>query len=330
MRGAGVIHLLRILGAGLVVQLCLFGALLALLSLAGWWNGWLDVLASFAPIWLIVCLLGAAVAWPALPPGVREPALAAAAAGVLACVLMMAPELLRSTAPARHGEKLGQPLKVLTFNVWDDNRHAALTADAILASGADVVALQEFFGLTALETDRLQAAYPYRAQCPAGCDLLLMSKRPWLGSTPEAAQRDPGDVAIWAQTTAPDGRPVTILTTHYPWPGPPRSQRRARQIVAHDVAGLAKDDLIVTGDFNLTPWTAALKRQDHEFAPLVRRTRAVYSWPAWIARLDAPAPFAIFPIDQFYAGPDWRTLAVQRLRRAGSDHYGVMVTLARP
>jgi endonuclease/exonuclease/phosphatase (EEP) superfamily protein YafD len=39
--------------------------------------------------------------------------------------------------------------------------------------------------------------------------------------------------------------------------------------------------------------------------------------------------FPVLAIDHIYAGPAWRTLAVSRLPRTGSDHYGVVASLAR-
>ena len=45
--------------------------------------------------------------------------------------------------------------------------------------------------------------------------------------------------------------------------------------------------------------------------------------------MDAALVTLGVPIDQLYASPVWKPLAVQRLPRAGSDHYGVLVTLAR-
>ena len=39
------------------------------------------------------------------------------------------------------------------------------------------------------------------------------------------------------------------------------------------------DDVIVAGDFNSTPWSFSLRRQDRWFG-LERRTRALPSWPA--------------------------------------------------
>ena len=321
--------LLITIGQASIGELCLGGALLGLAGLAGWLSGWPDIFAAFAPIWLAVSLLGAALAWPALGREMRRPALIAAAVGILANAALIAPEYLRPT-PTSSPVGLGPPLTVLTFNVWDDNRQADATVDAIVRANADVVVLQEYFGLSADAQKRLFDAYPNRAGCPPGCDLVMLSKRPWLVGGPTTANRDPDDVAIWGETTAPDGRPVDVMTLHYRWPLPPGSQARQRAVVANIVAGLPRANLIVAGDFNLAPWTAALKRQDAAFAPMTRREKALFSWPARFARFGRVLPpIAILPIDHLYAGAAWKTLSVRRLPRAGSDHYGVLVTLAR-
>lgn len=320
--------LLRTIGQASVAELCLGGAALGLAGLAGYVSGWLDVFAAFAPVWLAMSALGAALAWPTLGPEMRRPALIAAAIGVAASALMMAPEFLRPI-PGAPASGLGPPLTVLTFNVWDDNRQPDATVDQIIAANADIVLLQEFFGLNDEARQRLFAAYPDRAGCPAGCDLVMLSKRPWLVGGPTSANQDPHDTAIWGVTSAPDGRPVDVMTLHYQWPLPPAGQAYQRAVVGAAVAGLPKADLIVAGDFNLAPWTAALKRQDAAFAPMTRRERALFTWPALIARLGRPSSIAILPIDHLYAGAAWKTLAVRRLPRSGSDHYGVLVTLAR-
>ena len=59
---------------------------------------------------------------------------------------------------------------------------------------------------------------------------------------------------------------------------------------------------------------------------LERRTKALFSWPAY---LGAKVPFPFLPIDHVYAGKAWRTVSVKRGPRLGSDHYPVFVTLAR-
>ena len=320
--------LLSTIGQASVAELCLGGALTGLAGLGGWFSAWLDVVAAFAPIWLLVSALGAALAWPTLGPEMRRPALIAALVGVVANLALIAPEFVRSV-PTTPPNGLGPPLTVLTFNTWDDNREPDQTVDTIIRANADVVLLQEFFGLSAKAQQTLAAAYPYRAGCPAGCDLVMLSKRPWLVGGPETANRDPHDTAIWGETTAPDGRPVDLMTLHYAWPLPPGIQAYQRGVLTGVVAALPKSNLIVGGDFNLPPWTAALKRQDAAFAPMTRRERALFTWPARIARMGRNAPFPILAIDHLYAGAAWKTLAVRRLPRAGSDHYGILATLAR-
>jgi endonuclease/exonuclease/phosphatase (EEP) superfamily protein YafD len=320
--------LLTTIGQATVAELCLAGAILGLAGLAGWFSGWLDVVAAFAPIWLAVSVAGAALAWPTLGREMRRPALIAAIVGIVTNGALIAPEFLRPM-PAAPPSGLGPPLTVLTFNTWDDSPDAAATTDTILRANADVVLLQEYFGLGLAVQQRLAAVYPYRAGCPAGCDLVMLSKRPWLVGGPTTANRDPKDTAIWGETTAPDGKPVDVMTLHYVWPLPPAGQAQQRAAVAGVVASLPKANLIVGGDFNLAPWTAALKRQDAAFAPMTRREQGLFTWPALIARIGGSSPFPILPIDHLYAGAAWKTLSVRRLPLAGSDHYGMLVTLAR-
>jgi endonuclease/exonuclease/phosphatase (EEP) superfamily protein YafD len=82
--------------------------------------------------------------------------------------------------------------------------------------------------------------------------------------------------------------------------------------------------MIIAGDFNSTPWSFALRRQDRLFG-IERRTRALATWPARTLRSEAPFPF--LPIDHVYAGKGWRTVSMQRGPRLGSDHYPVIVVL---
>ena len=86
--------------------------------------------------------------------------------------------------------------------------------------------------------------------------------------------------------------------------------------------------LIVSGDFNSTPWSFSLKRQDRLFG-LERRTRAMATWPAGdFSRMHFAIPFPVLPIDHVYAGEGWRTVEVRRGPMLGSDHYPVIITLA--
>ena len=57
---------------------------------------------------------------------------------------------------------------------------------------------------------------------------------------------------------------------------------------------------------------------------------ALFSWPAAaFTRWNIRAPFPVLAIDHVYAGAAWRTVSVRRGPRLGSDHYPVVVVLAR-
>ena len=109
-----------------------------------------------------------------------------------------------------------------------------------------------------------------------------------------------------------------VATLHYPRPTS-SDQAVRRRDVAHALARIDRDALIVAGDMNLTPWAAAMREQDRALAPLTRMTRA----PSW------PRALPVLPIDHLYAGPDWGLVSTRQLPATGSDHRPILVTLAR-
>jgi len=331
-REAEPMRLWKILGAATAAETSFAATLLGLASVAGRWNGWLDIIAQFAPFWFALALLGAALALAALDRGLpRTCILALAAAGAITNGALIAPDfaegLWGALAPT---PKTASSLKVLTFNVWDRNIDPAGTVDLILRSDADVIALQEVAGIAGAPRKRLDAAYPYRAGCPGGCHVEILSRRPLRAAGSSVIGiGEQFLVVVWAATTMSDGEAVTIATTHYGWPIPPQTQQAERRVLPGLLRRFNRRELILTGDFNLVPWSRALAEQDAALYPLRRRTHALFTWPANVPVIDKPAPFPVLAIDQVYAGPLWRTLAVRRLARGGSDHYGVLVIMTR-
>ena len=325
----------RILIAATGAELSLAAGLLGLLGLAGAWSNLLDVFNHIAPLVLASGLLGALLARLALPVGAsRRLVLVCAAVGILAPAVQMTPDLfaaIRGLVPAKAG---GPPLKVLTFNVWVDDLSPRASADQILASGADVVLMQEAAGPMSSQFARIRTVYPYMAACQRVwvCGQAIFSKRPitrWGALAPRLPVQPDALGVVWARIVAPDGRPVTLATTHFNWPIPPEQQATQRAKLARYLATMPKDDMIVSGDLNTTPWSFGLRRLDRALRPLSRRTHALFSWPANTARIRQPFPLPLMPIDHIYTGPQWRTLSLKRLPRAGSDHYAVMATLTR-
>lgn len=290
------------------------GFLAAWLAFAGRFVPALDVLASFLPLFGAAILLGLLVARPRF---IR--AVAIALAGLAPVMIGMAPEWARDIPAARAD---APPIRVLTHNVWQRNRDPAATAQTLIDAKPDVLLLQEVGGSFRPMLAALDQHFAFRTACPPGCDLAIFSRWPIADSDYFLKDGDGkafGPPLLWARIEGPDGRRFTAMTLHYPWPTS-RDQAVRRREVARALVRIDRDPLIVAGDMNLTPWAAAMREQDRAFAPLMRMTRALPSWP----RL-----FPVLPIDQIYAGRDWGLRSVRRLPATGSDHRPILVTLGR-
>ena len=111
-------------------------------------------------------------------------------------------------------------------------------------------------------------------------------------------------------------------------PGPSyvASMAQAGQLLTH-MEGVDPRRGLLVGDFNLTPWSFALRRIDAQLS-LSRRSHGVASWPHRLPALGGawcPAPF--LPIDQIYAGSVWKVASIQRGPGTGSDHFGLIAHL---
>jgi endonuclease/exonuclease/phosphatase (EEP) superfamily protein YafD len=318
-----------------VLELLLIGAaaalaLWSLAALGGSISDNLDVLTHFAPIAAAASLVLLASVRLLMPRGRRRlSASVLAGAASLWSATLLVPELLALPQPAPPAG--ATTLKIVTFNVWALNGDPEASADWVKAQKADLVLMQETDGPHAEALlAGLRDAYPHGAVCTeVRCSLAVLS--PWPASNTGVQRqrwRAPSWSALsaaWADFETPAGR-FTALTTHYTWPTQVYAQERQRAGLVHLARRHDPRDLILTGDFNLTPWSKALQEQDGRLG-LERRTRGMFSWPAWFGGRAFPLP--LLPIDHVYAGSDWRTVSVRRGPRLGSDHYPLVVVLAR-
>ena len=229
----------------------------------------------------------------------------------------------------------------MQFNLWELNFARDAAVRWILTQDPDIVVIEE---ATPPVPNALRARYPYQSGCsPEGfCSTMILAKHKPLASGPQFRL-----MTAWA-TYPSVGGAITVVGTHLAWPWPPGRQQAQSARLASLLKTFPADRTIVAGDFNSTPWSFALRRQDQLFG-LQRRTKAVFSWPAdgivhitparhrpkamfyWpivtIGFVQPGSPAPLFPIDQVYAGKAWRTVSVERGPKLGSDHYPVVVTL---
>jgi endonuclease/exonuclease/phosphatase (EEP) superfamily protein YafD len=322
-----ILKALADLSRALALVLAALFAALALAAQGGRFSDRLDVLTHFAPIWLAGLLL-AAVIWAVTGRhGRSTPVLALV--GVLSALTLMLPELAAATKGAG-GQVEGETLRIVQFNLWGRNRDPEATARWILETDADIVVLEEAFSRSGGIARTLAKRYPHRTTCaePWPCSTMILSKAQPIaegGLSPGVSRAHLA--GAWATFASPGG-PFTVVGVHFTWPYPAGPQQQMTLRLAKVLARFPDDRLIVSGDFNATPWSFSLRRQDRMFG-LERRTRAIASWPAGkFSRLRLTSPFPLLPIDQVYAGKAWRTIEARRGPRLGSDHYPVVVTLA--
>jgi endonuclease/exonuclease/phosphatase (EEP) superfamily protein YafD len=313
---------------GTAMMFGLVGALAGLACWGGLFSDQLDALTHAAPIWLGCALVGVALALAFCRDSERRALVALASLGVVALVALMTPELLSALHRPEKPPAAVSTVKIVQFNLWAKNHDPGATAAWILKQDADIVITEESGRESRAILRVLKQAYPYESYCrfKYGCDTRIYSR--WPLSDQDSFDGD-GDrlIGAWAVVRHPRGD-FRVAGVHFVWPIPAGQWQKQSQALARRLAPFPKDSLIVTGDFNSTPWSWSLRRQDKALG-LERRTRALASWPGGAFSRVATAPFPILPIDHVYAGKAWKTVKIERGPVLGSDHRPVVAILAR-
>jgi endonuclease/exonuclease/phosphatase (EEP) superfamily protein YafD len=318
----------RILAAATAAEICIASAIVAALGLAGAANGWLDLINCLAPLLIatgLVAAAAAAVVWPkgrfrAVCVGLGLVAAAYGAAVSLpdAFGLLFGPRA-----------KTGVAYRVVTANVFRNNRSPLRAIASVIDRRADAVILEEADGATQTAAHLLAGVYPYSSTCgDAGVEIWL--KTPILAqgcgtATPPHAYRTWGRDFVWVRTRGPDGRPIVLAGVHLGRPYPPQRQAVERLALAKTLTPMAGARVLAAGDLNIAPWSFGMRQMDGLLRPLARRTFWLPTYPALIVGTRKPWAIPFLPIDHVYADAGWSRTAVTRFGIPGSDHFGVQV-----
>jgi endonuclease/exonuclease/phosphatase (EEP) superfamily protein YafD len=225
----------------------------------------------------------------------------------------------------------GPTFKVLTINVL----HRVNNDDEILAQIAveqpDVVLFQELNRARRSLLQRLQASYPHQISCAGTwtCDVAIVSRHPW-----EAAKAEPvsyqGHSAklAWARFGAARGN-LLVASLHLRWPLV--SDQAAQLAAVRETIADHTGPMIVAGDLNAAPWSAAVKgftRQSH------LRSAGGFT-PTWPRRnfANGTACTLCIPqlqIDHIFVSDNIRVLGVRAGPDVGSDHLPLIAELELP
>ncbi len=282
----------------------------------------LDVLAGLLPL--------------AVPAGIAA-LLAALAVGrgrwaVLAAVILclaagrLLPEWLEAPSGAEAGTG-GRTIRVLSHNLHDGGSDPARQMRALAQSGADILLLQENKAASARALDALAPVYPYRDRCGA-CEIAILSRLPmdevrWRLPGPDA--RASGPALFRAVVHVAPGVDVMVISLHAPRATHVEEHAAYLESLASALLPHIRPRMILAGDFNEVPWSAAMRRLEKDIRPLRRITRGAFSYPALIDGREWPLP--LLPIDHMFAGTGIAVESVRVLPATGSDHLPIIADL---
>lgn len=295
----------------------------AALSLGGAAAEWLDLINQAAPLLFAAALAGAIVGWlPFERNGSRLKAMSAFAAAALTHAALIAPEFTRAIPDPVSGADAPR-VRVVWLNAQSGTANESVL-DYLLATDADFIMLSEFHAEADMVTPALAAAYPHNQTCdePHACNVIVLSRQAALAARPEHEISPTELRVVWAEYEV-EGAPLRLIATHLQRPYPVARQAGQRAELLEVLGAGARENTILAGDFNATPWSFALQRFDED-SGLTRYDRAMPTWPAaaW-TRLRLPAPAAFMAIDHVYAGQNWRLASIRRGSRTGADHFPI-------
>jgi endonuclease/exonuclease/phosphatase (EEP) superfamily protein YafD len=220
----------------------------------------------------------------------------------------------------------GQPFKLISFNVFNENHdYAGRVADMVIGSGADAVYLMEAESL-APYLEKIAATYPYRLGCGQAtdtCDLLMLSRYPLENGrfySLSDLRRDRFAIA----TVNVGGTTINLAATHLSKPYFDDYHTEELEEMS-DIFRNVKGPLILAGDFNSSG-----------IAPDMRnfiRYNDFYAGPSEPATWPIVADKLGIAIDHVYARQPARFTTLQRMPdNLGSNHFGLIADflIARP
>lgn len=215
--------------------------------------------------------------------------------------------------------------KILQANVLFLNQDSDALQKLIAAENPDVIALSEINAAHAAFLKKITTAYPYYLIEPSrdARGLAFLSRLHTLAI--KRVSFADASVPAHVATLDINGHTVRILSLH------PRTPLHGLALRDADFAAITKEfsarkdtPLVVTGDFNATPWCPALKKLKTGLSLTDARQGYGLSgtWPVWL-----PAPLRL-PIDHVLVS---EKISVQDYTLApaiGSDHLPTVAVLS--
>ncbi|MDX2151779.1 MAG: endonuclease/exonuclease/phosphatase family protein [Bryobacteraceae bacterium] len=217
-------------------------------------------------------------------------------------------------------------LRILTSNVFQENRSYQRLLDVVRDSHPDLVLV--------METDRawehalrpLEAEYRFTVKCSLDntYGMMLYSRLPL--EDPEVRFLIEDDIpSIRASVRLRNGRSVMLYCLHPrpPLPGSPSYARDAELVSVGREIRHAGRPAVIVGDMNDVAWsdtTRLFQRVSRALDPRVGR--GLYN------TFHVRQPLLRYPLDHVFHTPEFTLVQLRRLPDVGSDHFPMLVELA--
>ncbi len=235
------------------------------------------------------------------------PVLLRSAVGIAAVATIL------TTLPPWFDSRDGGEVAVYSKNLWFANAEIPALAEDIVASGAELVLLQELSDRNEQLLSLLAAQFPYQHSCrpTAWSGIAVLSAYPFVGD-PQCSSRR----AMALAEIDRDGEPFWAASVHLTWPYPYNHENALQSALRllEPVSG----PIVMGGDFNIFPWASSV-------AALKAQTGTQLAGPIWPTYYLHHIPLLL---DQIYAPGGGFAETRPPL---GSDHLGVLahIHLAR-
>ena len=212
-------------------------------------------------------------------------------------------------------------LRVAQMNVLKANSRYADVVGAALATGADVISIQEVGpGLEPLMRAQLAIVYPHM-RILARADnygIAMLSKVPFL----EARFSELEGVPIVDAVIASPAGPLRIVSVHTTSPGDLVQfyERNAQLVALEKLLTSSTTPTVLVGDLNTVPWDSAFGRLCRGARLHGNRCGVQATWPSFLG-------LALIPLDHVLATSQLEVLELTRFTIPGSDHRGLVSTI---
>ncbi|MEM7622384.1 MAG: endonuclease/exonuclease/phosphatase family protein [Planctomycetota bacterium] len=301
-------------------------------TVVGWLADLAATLAAQAAVCGVVCML-LAIAARRLIAGLVA----------IASVLVLTVTVLGVERAPGVSDPEGPVVRVLAMNAWAGNQRGTEQLEIMLASGADLIMLNEVSGslIRAIRSDpRVREVYPhFRLPDRAGPGFrFVLSKHP-------LQRRGDAFGFVWPEiqeamgyhgqrvlrVELPQG-PMVFAGVQFRSPRSPARWAAGNAQAADTARGLAlvaqttRLPIVVAGDLNATPVSTRMRRFSAEtgLMPIKPALRTGGTYPASLPALGR------VPIDGGLVSPGVRVVSYQTIAMPGSDHRAALMTLELP